>query len=176
MKKIFLMAAAGAGTLFLTACGYTTKSALPPSLRYIHVEPFKNKIDFNSINKRNLYIPLLEVDVRNAIIDRYLFDGNLRVSEEEGADLVLRGELVNFDRGELRSTDDNEVQEYRIYISVNLELWDPRRQEVRWTENNFTGEATYFVSGPKATSEQSAISEAMTDLARRIVERTIEDW
>ena len=47
---------------------------------------------------------------------------------------------------------------------------------MRWTESNFVGETTYFTSGSLAKSENVAIQDALTDLARRIVERTIEDW
>jgi hypothetical protein len=45
-----------------------------------------------------------------------------------------------------------------------------------WKYDRFIGEATYFVTGAQATSEESAVEEATTDLARRIVERTVENW
>lgn len=162
--------------LALGACGYTTKSALPPNLRSIAVDPIKNQIDYSAAERRALYIPLIEVDIQRAIVNRFQFDGNLRVAASETANLVLRGHLVTYDRGELRTDPNNEVEEYRVYVSVDFELWDSARQEIRWSESGFTGEGTFFVSGPKATSEQVAIDEAIQDLARRIVERTIEDW
>lgn len=158
------------------ACGYTTKSALAPHLRSIAVAPIENSIDYNAYQRRELYIPLIEVDVQNAIVRQFQFDGNLRITTPEMASLILRGELVSYDRGELRTDPNNDVQEYRVYVSVNFELWDTAREEVRWSESGFTGEGTFFVTGPKATSEQTAIDEAIKDLARRIVERTIEDW
>lgn len=160
----------------LGACGYTTKSALPPNLRSIAVAPIKNEIDYSAAQRRALYIPLIEVDIQRAIVNRFQFDGNLRLASPETANLVLRGQLVNYDRGELRTDSNDDVEEYRVYVSVNFELWDTARQEIRWSEAGFTGEGTFFVSGPKATSEQVAIDEAIQDLARRIVERTIEDW
>lgn len=163
------------GCVFV-GCGYSARSSLPSNLRTINIPPFKNSINYNEDSSRQIYIPLLEVEVRNNIIDRYQHDGNLRIADGDNADLVLKGELVNFDRSELREEDDRDVEEYRVHISVNLQLWDTDKNEMKWEEKGFTGEATYFVTGPKATSEQSAINEAMVDLARRIVERTIEDW
>jgi len=174
MKKFLIFIFFG---LFLTAgCGYTTKSLLPAHLRSIYVEPIGNEIDFTVEGSRNLYIPLLEVKVRNAVIDRYLFDGNLRIADAQSADLILKAELVDYRRAELRATDNDDTEEYRIYIKVNLVLYDTKTGENRWVEKGFTGEATYFTTGPRVTSEDTAIENAIEDLARRIVERTIEDW
>jgi outer membrane lipopolysaccharide assembly protein LptE/RlpB len=173
-KKIIFLT--GCAALFLAACGYTTKSLLPPELRSIAVEPIQNEIDYSAHQRRALYVPLIEVAIRSEIVNRFQIDGNLRITEPETASLILRGSLVSYDRGELRVDPNNDVQEYRIYVSVNFELWDTAKQEARWSEPRFTGEGTYFVSGPRATSEQVAIDEAIKDLARRIVERTTEDW
>jgi hypothetical protein len=157
-------------------CGYTTKSTLPKSIKTIYVQPFKNSIDYTSGTKRNIYLPLLELKARNAVIDRFLFDGNLRIAEADTADLVLKGELKNYERTALRYTDNDDVREYRAHVTVSFELWGAGKEEASWTEPNFVGEATYFVTGPSAKSEESAVEEAVVDLARRIVERTIEDW
>ena len=162
-------------SLFVS-CGYSTRSSLPPRLKMIHVEVFKNEIDFTQGERRNLYFPLMEVKMRNAIADRFLFDGNLKIAEGDDADLVLKGVLKNYDRGALRYEENSDVQEYRVQIFVSLELWDVEKQEIVWQEPNFVGESTYFVTGSLAKSESVAVDEAMTDLARRIVERTIEDW
>ena len=43
---------------------------------------------------RVLYVPLLETNVRTAIIDRFLFDGNLHIADPDKADLVLNGDLI----------------------------------------------------------------------------------
>ena len=161
---------------FLTSCGYSTRSTLPPNLRTVYVEHFKNSITFTAETKRDIYLPLLEVDVRNAIIDRFLFDGNLKIAEQDRADLILKGELKSYERTALRFLENEDVEEYRVSVTVSLSLWDTQKQEYVWQEPSFTGEADYFVSGPEASSEQAAVSAAMIDLARRAVERTIENW
>lgn len=163
-------------TVLFSGCGYTTKSTLPKSIKTIYVEPFKNSISYTSGSGRNVYFPLLEVDVRNAVIDRFLFDGNLKIAEAHKADLILKGELTNYQRSALRYTDDEDVEEYRVHITVSFELQSARAGMTSWTEPGFVGDATYFVTGPLVSSEESAVANAVTDLARRIVERTIEDW
>ncbi len=174
MRSVLI--ACGIFLLGLSGCGYTTGSLLPSNYRIIAIEPFKNNVGFVTDNTRRLYVPLLESKVRSAIVDRFNFDGHLRVKESQKADLILKGELIGFDRDELRVSENQDVQEYRIRITVSLTLIDPASPEPVWIEPSFAGEATYFVSGPQAKSESDALTAALTDLSRRIVERTIENW
>jgi hypothetical protein len=162
--------------IYFSGCGYTTKSTLPKSIKTIRVEPFKNNIDFTQGASRNLYLPLLEVEAHNAVINRFVFDGNLKVVELNEADLILNGELKNYERSGLRYTDDDDVQEYRVHVTVSFTMTNVESGMLSWSEPSFVGEATYFVTGPSATTEESAVDAAIVDLARRIVERTIEDW
>ena len=177
IKRNLLITMVLLGALTIAGCGYTTRSSLSSDLQTIYIPEFKNSISYTSDNaNRTLYIPLIEVDIHKAIVDRFLFDGNLDVENDENANLILRGELVNYDRRALRYTDDDEVEEYRIYLYVNLVLINTQSDQVVWSESNFVGEATYFISGSLAKSEDEAIDEAILDLARRVVERTVEDW
>lgn len=160
----------------IAGCGYTTSSALPPRLKTVYVQPFKNSLDYGTTGDRNVYFPLLEVKVHSAVIDRFLFDGNLRIVESEDADLILKGELVEYRRNALRYTDDDDVEEYRVQIITKLKLIDVANDEPMWAYDRFVGEATYFLSGAQAATEDSAVEEAAVDLARRIVETTIENW
>lgn len=163
-------------SVFLLSCGYTTSSTLSARLRTIYIEHFPNKIDYAAENRRNIYLPLLEVDARNAIINRFLFDGNVKVFKPEAASMILKGELVSYNRTALRYTDNDDILEYRIQITVNLTLIDTEFEETIWQENGFVGEAEYFISGPDAITEAAAVENAIVDLARRVVERTIENW
>ncbi len=160
----------------LFGCGYTTKSVSMGSLKTIHINDFENEITYTTEGGKNIYIPLLEVDVTNAVINRFLFDGNLKVVDAPDADLILRGKLLSYNRDVLRYTDDEDVWEYRISVVVSLELWNAQEHKVEWSENQFVGDTEYFVSGTLAKSEDAAIADAVLDLSRRIVERTVENW
>ena len=157
-------------------CGYATRSTLPSNIRTVFVAPFKNSVIYENEGNRNIYLPLLEQKVRNEIINRFLFDGVLKIGKEDQSDLILKGELKSYDRSGLRYTDNNDVQEYRITITVSLELWNREKNEMVWSEPGFSGEASYFVSGPQAKTEDAALQDAIKDLARRVIERTVEDW
>jgi hypothetical protein len=162
--------------LSIAGCGYTTGSLLPKNYRKIAIQPFQNKVGYVDENIQGVYVPLLETNVRTAIIDRFLFDGNLRIADPDKADLILNGNLISIAQDDLRQDANQNVQEYRIRIVVSLALTDAATNKVLWTEPSFTGETTYFLTGSQATSQSAAIDAALVDLATRVVERTVENW
>lgn len=161
-------------------CGYTTRSLITAQYKTIYITPFLNKVDItregDTANKYKLYRPMLETELTKSTINRFLFDGNLKPSAEGSSDLILKGELIEFRRDPLRFTNDDDVEEYRINLVVNIGLWDRKENKLIWQENGFTGDSTYFLSGPQAKSEDSAVTDAVNDLGRRIVERAVEQW
>ncbi len=171
-------------TFIISGCGYTTRSMISDKYRTIHIKQFINKIDItreaDAASKYKLYKPNLETDITKSVIDKFLFDGNLKPVKEENADLVLKGELAEFRRDPLR-TENDEVQEYRVNIVVNISLWDKKEDKLAWQENNFTGDFTYFpfsstLQNVVKKGDDQAVNEAIVDLSRRIVERTVEQW
>ena len=160
----------------IAGCGYTTGTLLPPKYRKIAVAPFSNNVGFTDQNIQGIYVPLLESNVRTAIIDKFLFDGNLKIADPDKADLVLSGNLISIAQDDLRQDVNQNVQEYRIRIIVSLTLTDTATDKVLWTEPSYTGETTYFLTGSQATTQSAAVDAALNDLATRIVERTVENW
>ncbi len=166
--------------LFLTGCGYSTTRLLPASYRQIYIEPLENRIPFTEeVSERYSYqanLPRLEERATRGLIDRFLFDGNLRVTtKREEADLILEGALIDFSRQPVRRTDDNTVEEYRLNLVASLTLRDKKGALV-WEEPSFIGDTTYFLSGSLTKSETAAVDDLITDFSRRVVERVIEDW
>lgn len=167
-------------TIFASGCGYTTRSALSSSHGSIYVDSIANKIKIteeqSDARMYRGYRPGLEADVTKATIDRYLFDGNLRIAPREDASLILEGSLVDFRKEPLRYDANDNIEEYRIMVVVDIVLKDAKSGKTLWKESNFSGESTYRTSGSLAKSESSAISDAVSDFARRVVERTVEGW
>ena len=162
--------------LSIAGCGYTTGSLLPSNYRKIAIQPFENKVGYVDENIQGVYVPLLETNVRTAIIDRFLFDGHLRIADPDKADLILSGDLIGFEQDTLRQDVNQNVQEYRVRIIVSLTLTDAVTHKVIWKEPSFTGETTYFLTGSQAQAQSTAIDAALLDLATRVVERTVENW
>lgn len=157
-------------------CGYTTRSLLPSNFKTIYIPTFINKIKFDTASPEyRTYHPGLEIKITKAVIDRFVYDGNLRIAKEEDADLILEGELVDYFKQPLRYGESDEIEEYRISIVVDLVLKD-KNGKVIWEEKDFMGDTTYSLVGPLAKSEEQALDDAIADLARRIVNRTIKNW
>jgi hypothetical protein len=164
----------------LGGCGYTTGSLLPSHIKSIYVDNFTNSIPITEeATDRTLYKtyrPRLELDITKAVIDKYIFDGHLKIAQKQNADIVLEGSLVNFRREPTKYGESNTIDQYRIAIMVNMKLTDVKNNKVMWEENNFAGSDYYYTSGPQAKSESNAVTAAIDDLARRVVERTVEVW
>ena len=175
----------------LNSCGYKSGSLLQNDLKSIYINNFFNKIDISKevSDKRSnySYYPGLEVEITKEVINRFIFDGSLSVRSENHSDLILRGALVDYKKFPLSYVDDDDdendddrkeddVEELRIEIVVELELYDRNKQELLWKESSFRGQSSYSLVGPNKRTETECIKEAVKDLAERIIERTVEAW
>ncbi len=163
----------------LAGCGYTTKSLLPENIRRVGAAPVKNSIDLSAeISDKTpfrVYRPGLEVELTNAIINRYIFDGTLKVSSLEKADALLEASLVDYRRDALRYSEGEDVQEYRLSVTLEAVFKDRLDGKTLWSKR-ITGDTTFFLAGPRAISEDQAATRAVEDASRRVVEATIEYW
>ncbi|MBI4335635.1 MAG: LptE family protein, partial [Candidatus Omnitrophica bacterium] len=149
-----------------SGCGYTTKSLLPPHIKTVYVENFKNGIDIaaEQSNKRpyRLYSPGIENEITRLIIDRFIFDGNLRVVKDpEGADSILSGELTEYIKEPLRYDDNQAVTEFRIRVVASVKFFDKREERVIWQSGGFSGESSQRTEGSLKKTEEVARQEAI---------------
>ena len=157
----------------LSGCGYTQHVHLPNDIKTVAVKTFKNEIP---PNEQFAYRPGLEIELTNAIIDRLIFDGNLKVVDESKADAVLEGAIVSYKQEGLRFDRLDSVQEYRLFLVVKFKLIDRKTNKVIIEEPNFSGRAEFFVSRSPAVTRRTAANNATTDLARSLVDRIVEEW
>ena len=166
--------------LLLSGCGYSARPGLASHLKTVYVKPFTNQVDITKLTSGNerfpLYRPSMEVDLTRAVVDQYHFTGLLRPVQADRANCRLEGELIDFHRDPLRYTAAGDVEEWRLNIAVRLKFYDLTLNTLLWEEERLVGDTTYFTTGPNATSEAAALDRAITDLARRVVERSVENW
>ena len=178
MKR--LAALLPAACLLLASCGYSATRLLPAEYQTLYIEPFQNRIPITeeSSERVGLYTnyPELEARVTRGVINRFLFDGNLRVTNQsEKADIILSGTLLDFYRQPIRRQDDATIEEYRLNLSSTVTLRD-RKGKFLFENRSLVGDATYFLTGSSAKSETAAVDDLITDFGRRVVELVIEYW
>lgn len=164
----------------VSGCGYTTRVYIGP-YRTIYIEPFKNSINIASAKSEYAnyvsYYPLLESTITKKVVERFIFDGNLKVVKAEDADVIIKGELTYYNRSALAYAQNNEdVTEYRLTLVVNLEFYNNKTQKAIWRQDGFEANTTYFTAGSLAISEKAALDNTVVELARRIVESVTEAW
>jgi hypothetical protein len=69
----------------VTGCGYTTRPGLVAGRQKIYIANLNN----------NTYEHELEIKIRRAIIDKFNSDGNMKVVEENEAEVKLSGNIVS---------------------------------------------------------------------------------
>ena len=175
MKKVLriLVASALLTSAFFTGCGYTQKTRLPSDIKTIAIPTFKNEIPPQN---QFAYRPGLEIELTNAVIDRFIFDGNVKVVDESQADAVLKGSVVAYEQEPLRFDTLESVSEYRLFLVVKFQLVDRRTNKILIDEPNFSGRSEFFVSRSPQGNRRQAADSAVTDLARSLVDRLVEEW
>lgn len=157
----------------LSGCGYTQQTHLPGDIKTVAVPTFKNEIPPKD---QFAYRPGLETELTNAIRDRFIFDGNLKVVEESKADAILKGSVISYEQEALRFDRLESVNEYRLFLVVKFKLIDRRTKKVLIEEPNFSGRTEFFVSRSPNSTRRTSANSASSDLARSLVDRIVEEW
>ncbi len=163
-----VLGAAAAGAL--AGCAYTSGSALLPShLRTVAIPTFENGT--------TEYV--LEKELTQAVIDRFIADNHLRVVDERRAASVLRGRIVGYKNAVFGFTGANRAQEYRVTITVDVTFKDLVKNREVWKDPEITRYANYYVQpvpGDSARTELQGRREAIAKIAEEILSRTVEGW
>ena len=145
----------------MAGCGYASRTVYRGPYKTVFIEPFVNKVDVLSEDATSLsqrfrtYHPLMENDIRSAVINRFMYDGGFRIAKKDEADIILKGELIDYRRDALRYENNQEdVSEYRISLVMRLTLYKRGDDQPLWDEPNFIGDSTYFVSGAQPRAKR----------------------
>ncbi len=158
--------------LFLVGCGYSFR-ALDPSLRTVYIAPVKNKLaiasDYSSTDELKKYYPNLEVEIRRALMDRFLTDGSLKLTDAPSADVQVEVVLVDYTREPLGYTNSDEVNRWRIKVGADVLL----KVGDRTVQRRMYGQEVY---DQRLESERVAVRSAVDDLVRKIADAVFTFW
>ncbi len=159
--------------LIPVSCGYHLvghSSTLPPTIQSIGIPTF--------INRTNR--PELEQRVTEHIIDEFTTRGRVRILPgEEGAQAVLRGEILGYTITPVVISEQGRATRYEILITAHVTLSETTTDRVLWEDNHFLFKQQYDVpSNPQGFIDQEivAIDDVATDFARGVVTSILEGF
>lgn len=145
--------------MFVSCCGYSTRSLLPDYMQKVHIKLFEN---------RTLKAGIDEI-ATSSVIDAFRSASNLRIVDENSADIVIEGKVSNFSKDPYTYTSGQTILEYKITVSFSIRCVDRVKNEVFW-EGSVSDWATY------ETDEDAAVSEAIKKTAERLVNTVLTNW
>ena len=157
--------------LLLSGCaGYHLGEAKPNYLRDIHslaVPIFRNQT----------LLPRIEALITGTAIKQFQQDGTFRITTEEKADAVLKGEIVAVTRSPARSVRGNVLAttEFNLQMRVRYTLIG-RDGAVLAGPSEVAGATSFFVGSDVNTDERQALPLAAQELATRLVSELSEGW
>jgi outer membrane lipopolysaccharide assembly protein LptE/RlpB len=158
-----------AAVCLAAGCGYySTTSRTAKDIKSIHV-PF-----FDNLTTE----PNLDITVTERIVDFLLIDNTLNVTEEDYADAILTGEIIEFINRPFSFNTELNAEEYHVVVKVKVSLYNRRKNEPIWTEQVISGDGSYFVdvADENAQTFDGAVDESITEITERILNLTVQDW
>ena len=106
---------------------------------------------------------MIEKEITQAVIDKFIADNHLRVVDERSANSVLRGRVVAYKNTVFGFTGSNRAQEYRVTLTVDVTFKDLVKNREVWKDAEITKYANYYVQpvpGDSARTENDTASTA----------------
>jgi hypothetical protein len=149
------------------ACWYSTSGRTAKDIKSIAV-PF-----FNNLTTE----PDLEISVTERIINNLIDDNTLKVVDEDNADSVLEGDIVEFTNTPFSFNLDLNADEYRVVLVVKVSLHNRKLNEPIWQDQRITGDAAYFIDvGEAGLTYEDALEESIQEITEQILNLTVQDW
>ena len=151
----------------LVGCAYSTTSRTAKGIETIAVPFFENKTSE----------PNLELQVTELVINNLVADNTLKVVDENIADALLDGRIVEFRNLPFSFNDELNAEEYRVIITVNVTLFNRRLNEPIWENQIIKGDGAYFLDVPTpGLAFEDAVNESIFEITERILNLTVQDW
>jgi len=145
--------------IWLSCCGYSTRSLLPDYFQKVHVKLFENRT----------LKPGLDELATNAVTDAFRSGSGLHITDESSADIIIEGKVAGYSKNPHTYTSDQTVTEYKITIEYSIRCIDRIKNEVFW-EGTVSDWATF------STDEERATHEAVKKTADKLVDAILTNW
>ncbi len=153
--------------IILVGCWYSTTSRTARGIKSISVPFFDNTTTE----------PSLEISVTEKIIQNLVDDNTLKVVDENEADAILEGDIIEFRNVPFSFNMDLDAEEYHIELRVRVSLFNRRLNEPIWEDKTIKGDGSYFLEVSEAgLTYDDALAEAIDEITDQILNMTVQDW
>ncbi|MCK5218052.1 hypothetical protein KAR10_00925 [bacterium] len=167
---VFILGALSVMVVFSTGCSdVAIRPGLPDYMSKLAIPIFQNRT----------VQPDIANDITQQLIQDFLMDGRMTLTEPEKANAILKGTVVQYILEPLLLDVHNTPQQYKMRLILRLSLKDNQAGKVLWTEESFEENTTYYVAntlGITPEDEQTARRRMVLQLTKRIMARVIEGF
>jgi hypothetical protein len=114
--------------------------------------------------------PEIHQALTDSLIDAFVRDGVLRVVDEDRADVVLRGRIVEVK--EEPFTYQDAAEQYQISVFVDVTCYNQEKKTTLWEENRLRGYGNYDADELREEARTKGLGDAFRILTKDIVDRT----
>lgn len=155
--------------LCLEGCGYSFRSPVPAHLNTVYVPTFENDTREFQLTQQ----------LTERVINEFLNESRLEiVADEEAANLVVRGRIVDYEEEALSydpgQAADPDVFSRRIVLTVDLTLQDRVEDRTLW-ENPALSMWGEF-SEEQNEDRQVGIARAVEKIAEEVLRHVVEEF
>ncbi len=153
--------------LLVSGCWYSTTSRTAKGIKTVAVPFFTNQTTE----------PNLEISVTERIIQNLVEDNTLKVVDEDAADAVLEGDIVEFRNEPFSFNQQLDAEEYHVEVIVMVTLFNRQLNEPIWDEQRIKGDGPYFLDlAEEGLKFEDALEEAIEEITDQIINLTVQDW
>ena len=155
--------------IMFAGCGYTTSTLLPGHIKTVAIPVFGNEtVEYG-----------LEQELTEAVVDKFVADGHLKVVPEKDADSVILARIREYQNQVFGYDRQEQAQEYQVVIRISVVFKDVVKNKIRWEETSMVETSRYYVTpiaGQEASTEEVGRQKAIAALADNILTRTVQGW
>ena len=152
-------------TLFLISCGfYSFKGSLPSYIKKVAIPLFDN----------NTAYPEIQEDLTNKVVDEFISDNTLDVTNEYTADIIIKGTIVSISQKVASLAKGETVTGYNLYINVKVQCEDVLNKKNLWEKT--ISQYGEMIGEGSQDERNAAIAEAIEKIAEDIKNNTLAYW
>jgi len=155
------------GAMLIPGCHYSfTGASVPPHIKSVAIPLIRDQSGFGD--------PRLPEEFTSSLVEQFLRDNTLEVTNRETADSMLEGTIISVRDEPVVVEPGEQVRKRRITITAAMRYEDLKLRKTVW-QKDFSNWGDYE-SGAGLTQRDTGIKEAIRKLCEDILIQTVSNW